>query len=80
MRLRGEIIGVKGRLKTVSPTPDVAVRKFILGMRGGNRGLLVNSKNLCERKRFAFLNLLAQNSRRMKVEGLQLNIPACRGD
>lgn len=79
VRLRGEIIGTKGRLRTVfSPTPDVAVRKFILGMRGGNRGLLVNSENLCERKRFSFLNLLAQNSRRMKVEGLQLNIPGCR--
>ncbi len=79
VRLRGEIIGVKGRLKTVfSPTPDVAVRKFILNMRGGDRGLLVNSDGLCKRKRFAFLNLRAQNMRRMKVRGLRLNIPACR--
>jgi len=79
VRLRGEIIGVKGRLKTVfHSTPDVAVRKFILNMRGGNRGLLINSNNLCERNRFAFLNLRAHNSRRMKVRGLRLNIPACR--
>jgi len=79
VRLRGEIIGVKGRLKTVfHATPDVAVRKFILRMRGGGRGLLINSNNLCERKRFAFLNLRAQNSRRMKVRGLRLNIPPCR--
>ena len=46
----------------------MAVRKFILVMKGGERGLLVNSKNLCERERFAFLNLIAQNSRRMKVD------------
>jgi hypothetical protein len=79
VRLRGEIIGVKGRLKTVfHSTPDVAVRKFILNMRGGDRGLLINSNNLCDRNRFAFLNLRAHNSRRMKVRGLRLNIPACR--
>lgn len=79
IRLRGEISSVGGRLKTVFyPTPDVAVRKFILNMRGGNRGLLDNSENLCERKRFGYLNLKAQNSRRMKVKHLRLNIPGCR--
>ncbi len=35
-------------------------------VRGGNRGLLVNSENLCERKRFGYLNLRAQNSRKLK--------------
>jgi len=47
-------------------------------MKGGNRGLLVNSQNLCDRTRSGFLNLLAQNSRRMKDKKLGLNIPACR--
>ncbi|HEX8689134.1 MAG TPA: hypothetical protein VF729_02705, partial [Solirubrobacterales bacterium] len=80
IRLRGTISAVRGRLKTVFyPTPDVAVRKFILTMRGGNRGLLDNSENLCQRKRFAFLNLNAQNSRRLKTNRLRLNIPGCRG-
>lgn len=51
---------------------------FILNMRGGNRGLLDNSENLCQRKRFAFLNLKAQNSRRLKTNRLRLNIPGCR--
>jgi len=37
-----------------------------------------NSENLCERKRFAFLNLKAQNSRRLKEERPRLNIPGCR--
>jgi hypothetical protein len=54
----------------------VAVDKFILNMRGGNRGLPDNSDNLCKRKRFAFLNLKAQNSRRLKTNRLRLNIRA----
>ena len=79
IRLRGAISAVGGRLKTVFfPTPDVAVRKFILRMRGGNRGLLINSESLCQRKRFAFLNLKAQNSRRLRTGRLRLNIPGCR--
>jgi hypothetical protein len=79
IRLRGEISSVGGRLKTVFyPVPDVAVRKFILNMRGGKRGLLVNSENLCQRKRFGYLNLRAQNSRKMKDRRLRLNTPGCR--
>lgn len=79
IRLRGTISAVRGRLKTVFyPTPDVAVRKFILRLRGGNRGLLVNSENLCQRKRFGYLNLRAQNSRKMKDRRLLLNIPGCK--
>lgn len=80
IRLRGKISSVNGRLKTVfQSVPDVAVRKFILNMRGGNRGLLVNSDNLCRRVRqFAYLNLRAQNSRKLKDRRLGLNIPGCR--
>jgi hypothetical protein len=79
IRLRGVISARGGRLKTVfHPTPDVAVRKFILNMRGGSRGLLVNSESLCQRKRFGYLNLRAQNSRRLKERQLRLNIPGCR--
>ena len=79
IRLRGAISARGGRLKTVFyPTPDVAVDKFILNMRGGNRGLLTNSQNLCQRKRSAFLNLKAQNSRRLRTNRLRLNISGCR--
>ena len=80
IRLRGVISSVGGRLKTVFyPVPDVAVRKFILSMRGGNHGLLVNSESLCARKRFGYLNLRAQNSRKMKDRRLRLDIPGCQG-
>jgi hypothetical protein len=79
VRLRGVISSVKnGRLKTVFPkVPDVAVNRFVLTMRGGNRGLLVNSQDLCDRKRTGFLNMKAQNSRRTK-KNLQLQISGCR--
>jgi hypothetical protein len=80
VRLRGVISSEHGRLKTVfNNTPDVAVKKFILTMKGGDKGLLINSRNLCGRPTNGFLNLLAQNSRRMKKNNLRLNIPACQG-
>ena len=67
VRLRGVISSEHGRLKTVfNNTPDVAVSKFTLTMKGGNKGLLVNSRNLCSRPTNGFLNLKAQNSRRLK--------------
>lgn len=79
IRLRGVISSENARLKTVfRSTPDVPVDKFTLTMKGGNRGLLVNSQDLCDRPRAGFLNLLAQNSRRLRSKNLRLNIPACR--
>lgn len=78
VRLRGVISAVHGRLKTVFPaSPDVAVTKFTMTMKGGKKGLLQNTVTLCGKKRTGFLNLKAQNSRRMKRKHLPLNIPAC---
>jgi hypothetical protein len=80
VRLRGVISSVHGRLKTVfANTPDVAVNKFTLTMKGGDRGLLVNSRDLCSRRTAGFLKLKAQNSRQLKTKNLRLNIPACGG-
>ncbi|MEX2081784.1 MAG: hypothetical protein WEC33_09230, partial [Dehalococcoidia bacterium] len=79
IQLRGVISSTNGRLKTVfRSTPDVPVRQFTLVMKGGNRGLLVNTRDLCDRKQFGVLNLKAQNSRQMKTKRLRLNTPACR--
>lgn len=78
VRLRGVISSEHGRLKTVfNETPDVPVNKFELTMKGGDRGLLVNSTSLCSGQMSAYLNLRAQNSRQMK-KSLPLNIPGCR--
>ncbi|HEX6688571.1 MAG TPA: hypothetical protein VF085_07900 [Solirubrobacterales bacterium] len=80
VRLRGVISSEHGRLKTVfNNTPDVAVDKFELTMKGGGKGLLVNSRDLCLRQTTGFLNLKAQNSRQLKRNNLRLNIPACGG-
>jgi hypothetical protein len=80
VRLRGVISSEHGRLKTVfRKTPDLAVNQFVLTMKGGNKGLLINSRNLCSRPTNGFLNLGAQNSRRLKRNNLRLNIPACQG-
>jgi hypothetical protein len=41
-----------GRIRnTFDVVPDVPVTKFVLTLRGGKRGLLVNSQNQCPRKR-----------------------------
>jgi hypothetical protein len=50
IHLVGRIDTVKGRIRTTFDTvPDVPVSKFFLTMRGGKKGLLVNSRNLCKR-------------------------------
>jgi len=41
-----------GRIRnTFDVVPDVPVTKFVLNLRGGKRGLLVNSQNQCPRKK-----------------------------
>jgi hypothetical protein len=48
--LAGRTDSVKGRIRNTFDTiPDVPVSKFVLTMRGGKAGLLVNSRNLCPR-------------------------------
>jgi len=43
---------VRGRIRNIFDiVPDVPVSKFILTLRGGRRGLLVNSRDQCPRKR-----------------------------
>jgi hypothetical protein len=81
VRLRGVIGSLKsGRIKTVfSPVPDVPVSKFVLTMKGGKHGLLVNSSDLCAHRSFSFMNFKAQNGKQLKTKKLRLRVPACRG-
>ena len=79
VRLRGVISAVAGRIKTVFRTvPDVPVSKFVLTMKGGKKGLLVNSRNLCAKPAFSFLKLKAQNGKRLTKKRLPLRVPACK--
>jgi hypothetical protein len=76
--LRGVISSKRGGLKTVfNNTPDVPVSKFVLNMKGGKKGLLVNSENLCKRKQRAVLNIKGQNGKKMKKNRFKLNVVSC---
>jgi hypothetical protein len=81
VRLHGVISSLKsGRIKNVFyPVPDVPVSKFVLTMKGGKRGLLVNSRDLCAKPSFSFMNFKAQNGKQLKKKKLPLRVPACRG-
>jgi hypothetical protein len=51
VELAGRTDSVGGRIRnTFDVVPDVPVSKFVLTLRGGPKGLLVNSRNQCPRK------------------------------
>lgn len=52
--------GIRGSFESI---PDVPVSKFTLSMRGGKKGLIVNSRNLCQAKSQATAQLTGQNGR-----------------
>jgi hypothetical protein len=75
---RGVISTKHGGLKTVfNNLPDVPVKKFILRMEGGKKSLLVNSENLCEKKRSSVLNIKGQNGKKVKDNKHPLKVNAC---
>jgi hypothetical protein len=64
LTLSGRIDSVHGRLRnTFQALPDVPLSKVVLTMRGGNRGLLVNSGGLCARHRHVGASFIAQNAK-----------------
>ncbi len=80
VRVRGVISAVAGRIKTVfNAVPDVPVSKFTITMKGGKKGLLVNSRNLCGAPAFSNLNLKAQNGKQVRNKRLRLRVPGCHG-
>ncbi len=80
IRLRGTVSSARGRIKTVFETvPDVPVSKFVLAMKGGPKGLLENSRNLCKGRNVSFVDFEAHNGKRRKVKRLPLRMAACGG-
>jgi hypothetical protein len=75
--LRGQVrIALVGRIDspagrgirtTFAAPPDAPVSKFVLRMRGGERGLLVNSRNLCAQPARATARLVGQNGRALTL-------------
>ena len=79
IQLRGVISSKRGGIKTVfNNVPDVAVKKFVLKMQGGKKGLIVNSTNICKGERRAILNMKGQNGKQVKSNKYKLNSPAAR--
>jgi hypothetical protein len=68
----------QGRLRnTFEAVPDVPVSKFVLTVRGGKRGLLVLTHNICRHKQFSRLELTGQNGAQLVKKKLRLETP-CR--
>jgi hypothetical protein len=63
--LVGRIDSFRGGIRTTfARVPDVPVEKFVMTLPGGKNGLLVNSRNLCQKPVKAFIRLKAQNGKK----------------
>lgn len=78
INLVGRIDSVKGRIRnTFEVIPDAPVSSFVLEMKGGKKGLLENSTNLCLRPHRALALFRAQNG---KVSENEPPVkPRCKG-
>jgi hypothetical protein len=62
--LVGRIDSVKGGIRTsFESVPDAPVTKFVLQMRGGKKGLLVNSRDICKGTHRASVQMDGQNGK-----------------
>jgi hypothetical protein len=68
----------KGIRNTFEAPPDVPVSKFTLYMKGGQKGLLVNSRNICNATYRSNANLRGQNGRRQTQKPVLKN-SKCKG-
>jgi len=68
----------KGIRTTFESPPDVPVSKFILFMKGGQKGLLVNSRNICNATYRSNANLRGQNGRKATLKPVLKN-SRCKG-
>ena len=64
VELVGRIDSVKGAIRSnFEAVPDQPVSSFTLKMKGGGKGLITNSENLCSRRSRAVAKMTAQNGR-----------------
>jgi hypothetical protein len=62
------IDSVKGAIRaTFDGVPDAPVSKVVVEMQGGKKGLLVNSRNLCDGKNRAMVELEGHNGKRREL-------------
>jgi hypothetical protein len=58
---------------TFEAVPDVPLSKVVLEMKGGKKGLLVNSENLCSKPQKAIADFRAQNGKALSITPLIAN-------
>jgi hypothetical protein len=64
INLVGRIDSLNGRIRnTFESVPDAPVKKFVLEMQGGKKGLIVNSTDICKGKHRAIADFKGQNGR-----------------
>ncbi|MGA8744429.1 MAG: hypothetical protein WB507_01015 [Solirubrobacterales bacterium] len=69
INLDGRVDSVHQSLRTsFEAVPDVPVTRFVLNLRGGSRGLLENSANLCAKVQRATVNMTGQNNLRTNTK------------
>jgi hypothetical protein len=67
VNLAGRIDSSHGGLRTTFETiPDAPVIRFVLKMKGGAKGLLTNSTDICRGRHLVTVAMQAQNGRRLK--------------
>jgi hypothetical protein len=65
IELAGRIDSVNGGIRnTFEVVPDAPVSRFVLKMKGGEKSLLVNSRNLCKSTSKAEVKMTGQNGKR----------------
>lgn len=65
--LVGRIDSFRGGIRTTfGHVPDVPVKKFVMTLPGGRKGLLVNSTNLCAKPVKAIIRIKAQSGKKIK--------------
>jgi hypothetical protein len=62
-----------GIRNTFEAVPDAPVSRFVLEMKGGAKGLLVNSENICAKEQKAIADFTAQNGKVLKTKPLIAN-------
>jgi hypothetical protein len=77
LELTARIGFAHGRMRVIlDEIPDVAISKLVLTTLGGDKGLLVNNRNLCEAPSFTTVAMTAQNGRQVERQR-RLAVP-CR--
>jgi hypothetical protein len=72
--LVGRIDTVNGGIRTTfEAAPDAPIKKFILDMKGGRKGLLVNSRNLCGASSLVHILMKAHNGMQRAVAPMLAN-------